>query len=631
VSFLGGETLIKIYNQQLQIIARLENAYNIGFKKSFNEVWTASFSLPLDDPKNDECKPLYYVEVFDGSERIELFRIIPNRKVKNESTYEVTYECEHVLATLMDHRLFRYHQLANITTREVIEYILGGQKTVNWTLGNVEFSRYFQYSFENENLLSALFSVPKPFDVQYEWTYDTTVYPWKLNLVQPEMNVSAEIGYAKNLKGIEREEDPTEIITRIYPLGYGEGVNQLGIETVNPTGLPYIDSDTVNQYGVLEYIWVDRRFQDAATLYNSAKALLEERKNPKVTYAVEGVDLFPITGLSPDKFKCGKVVRIIDPDFGTVELRIVKESKSDVIGAPGNITLDIGSKFEDLGTTQADLERRQQVNELYSQGAVSIDSRDFAENCDPDFPAVIEFPIDEDTVNINKVTLKYKVEAFRGYTRGMKSAGQVVQSVTSSNAGQHVSTATSSSGGGYTNTVTSSSGGGSLQTSDEKLFTTWTAVSSNVKNPTAAFEDHYHETTLQGNWFTHSHGFQIPNHSHNVSLDIPSHSHTVNLNIPGHTHDMSINIPGHTHETEFGIWEAPNKPSNVAVYVDNQLVTGVTSLEGEIDLEPYLSKDSEGRIDRGYHTVSIVPNTIGRIVSTVSLQQFIQSRGNYRK
>jgi phage minor structural protein len=44
--------------------------------------------------------------------------------------------------------------------------------------------------------------------------------------------------------GIEKDEDPTEIITRLYPLGYGEGVNQLTISSVN-NGVPYIDADTI--------------------------------------------------------------------------------------------------------------------------------------------------------------------------------------------------------------------------------------------------------------------------------------------------------------------------------------------------------------------------------------------------
>ncbi|WP_179862906.1 hypothetical protein [Bacillus thuringiensis] len=35
-----------------------------------------------------------------------------------------------------------------------------------------------------------------------------------------------EIRYGKNLKGIEKDEDPYGIVNCIFPLGYGEGVNQ---------------------------------------------------------------------------------------------------------------------------------------------------------------------------------------------------------------------------------------------------------------------------------------------------------------------------------------------------------------------------------------------------------------------
>ena len=36
---------------------------------------TAHFSLPADDPKVVECQPLRFVEIFDGNERVDLFRV----------------------------------------------------------------------------------------------------------------------------------------------------------------------------------------------------------------------------------------------------------------------------------------------------------------------------------------------------------------------------------------------------------------------------------------------------------------------------------------------------------------------------------------------------------------------------
>lgn len=91
-----------------------------------------------------------------------------------------TYQLEHVLATLVDDVLFRYHQIGNIGvyTDEVLEYILSHQEIQRWKLGQVDFDRQFEYKWENENLLAALFSVPKPFVDPYLFTWDTTRYPY---------------------------------------------------------------------------------------------------------------------------------------------------------------------------------------------------------------------------------------------------------------------------------------------------------------------------------------------------------------------------------------------------------------------------------------------------------------------
>lgn len=38
--------LIKVYNQSLQLVAFLENAFAIGYETPLNSLWRASFSLP---------------------------------------------------------------------------------------------------------------------------------------------------------------------------------------------------------------------------------------------------------------------------------------------------------------------------------------------------------------------------------------------------------------------------------------------------------------------------------------------------------------------------------------------------------------------------------------------------------
>lgn len=127
----------------------------------------------------------------------------------------------------------------------------------------------------------------------------------------------------------------------------------------------------------------------------------------------------------------------------------------------------------------------------------------------------------------------------------------------------------------------------------------------------------------------HTHTVTIPPHTH----DIHSHSHFIDhehiVVLPEHTHEMDHThvIPSHTHEIEYGIFHGPT-PTEVTVKVDGNIIPGLgTSVDG-LDITPYMSKDESGKIERGkWHTVEIIPNTLGRIVASVVIQLFVQSRG----
>lgn len=283
---------IKLYDKQLQLKAYLENAFKIKYSPPLNELWTAGFSLPFTDPKREEIETFDYVEIFDNGKRIGLFRIMDSEEEREVSQKIITYDCEHVLSTLMDSVLFGYHERINLTTRENIEYLLSKQRIKHWKLGQCDFVKYFQYSWENEDtILGPIYSIAKPFDEKFQWTWDDTSYPWTLNLVKYSDEITGELRYRKNMKGIKRKVEAKDVMTRIYPLGYGEGVNQLNIKSVN-NGLPYIDApDFVRELqDGFDYIWVDRRFEDPKTLYASAKAMLLKACMPKVTYEIDAID-----------------------------------------------------------------------------------------------------------------------------------------------------------------------------------------------------------------------------------------------------------------------------------------------------------------------------------------------------
>lgn len=686
------KSYVTVYDLNMRRVAELENAANIAYETPMNSLWKASFDLPIDDPKNEYCKPFYFVEIYDGDERIDLFRILPSTGQKSAQIQRIRYQCEHVLATLIDDVLFQYHTIGNlgVYTRQVLQYILDRQTTKRWQLGTVEFDHQFEYNWENTNLLGALFSVPKPFVDEYMWTWDTTVYPWTVHLVRPSNVEQARIRYGRNMRGIRREEDPSNLVNRIYALGYGEGVNQLTFAEING-GVPYVeDQESIAKYGLKATVWVDRRFEHPETLKARAEALLKELKDPRISYTVQASELYALTRDPIDKFRTGSLIRVQDPDFGDLLVRVVNVKKKNVLGSPGDVELEIANRPQDIAGTIADLQNRLRIEEVYAQGATNINSHDFADNCDPQHPAVMRFYIPEETARINKVTLSYQVEPFRAYSRAIAGGGGIA---TSTAAGGGSVESTSSGGGVQTSTA---SGGGVTPTTSTAPEVHETSGSSSTSTTAAGGDGTTSATSFPNSWFlspnyylpadfmdpagAHNHGIPdgatlalagggavtwsvhrghdhsmysvnhthivpLPAHTHGMehthTITIPAHSHTVvipdhthDIEIPDHTHQVTIpehtheiTLPDHTHEIEHGIFAGPT-PTAVTVKVDGNTIPGLGISGTDIDIIPYLSKDGGGKIRRGaWHTIEITPNNLGRIVANVVSQIFVQSRG----
>ena len=51
----------QIFNRDMKRLAYLDNALAVGYGLETNSLWTATFTLPADDPKNAYCSPLNYV------------------------------------------------------------------------------------------------------------------------------------------------------------------------------------------------------------------------------------------------------------------------------------------------------------------------------------------------------------------------------------------------------------------------------------------------------------------------------------------------------------------------------------------------------------------------------------------
>ena len=669
-------------------LAYLQNAYNIGYTKNTTTLWSGQFSLPYSDPKKKYCQSFNLVELWDedagGDDRyVGLFRIMPRTEDTLGADANIVYQLEHVLSTLLDDIMIGYHEVGNagVYTAQSIGYILNHQSDHRWILKDCDYSHQFLYGWQNENLLSALFSIVQPFeDTDYYWEFDTKEFPWSLSLKQTIKIPKADIRYKKNLNGLVRIVDPTNLTTRLYCYGYGDGDNVLGISEVN-NGFPYIESSNIERYGVVTQTWTDERFTVAESLLAVGQTMLKRLEEPAVTYELDIQTIYTAGNLN-----IGDVVRVVS--VGLDELMTVTTiSKSDATGAPQSGKVELGQGTIDISTSLAELADRQRIAENYSQGSESIFTDSFVDNADVTNPAEVTFIIPDNVVHVNEIIFSCDLTNFRAYSKAIKGGGggdsttENGGSSTLSSRDGGANTITSLGGGETTrasyggggSTVASADGGGRSPTSTsdgqfsdtydiaQKLPTTSSpgvhnhglpagplvksiSVSkdvegkvTNVSYSTANFVfsgDHIHRIDIPPHEHTvripdHSHLVYLPTHAHDVYLpahdhgiNIPTHAHQVD--IPDHHHDFAL--PNHTHDIEYGIYKGPSA-TVMSVYLDEVLIGTYNSSISNINLIDYMSKNANGNIMRGKHIIKIVPNALTRIECVFQIRLFTNMHG----
>ena len=447
-----------VYTREGQLLGTLSHACRIRCRQVHNDLWTASFCLPLQDPQNDLLSGVYpLVALYDGTRPLGLYRVFGEAEAPMRGQALRRYECEHVLAFLLDERIDEALELGGTwDTRRVLEALLARQSEPRWVLGSCQFSFHFQYLWEAEDLLSALYSVPRCFEARYRWTFDTGKRPWTLNLVRDDEAPVCELRLGRNERSIRRSRDMSALCTRLYCLGSGEGVNRTSIRDAaqNKTGLPYIDSPNIKRYGILARHLIDTSVSNADLLYEKGKALLREMEEPRIGYSVEAADLHRLTGLPADRMEPGRRVRVTDSALGLCfESTILEVEKEDVDGDPLGMKLVLSNKAGDAAKELETLSRRTAITAQYAQGATNLFPLQIMDNADAQHPARLRFFVPESCARINRVLLSYTLSPFRAYSTGNESGGGTILTTLEGGAGMQ----TSSAGGQSTQTSSGAS------------------------------------------------------------------------------------------------------------------------------------------------------------------------------
>ena len=336
-----------LLDDALHPVAILENA-SFGWTLQHNDLCTAELRLPCEDVANDLCAKLPWVHLQDGVRDLGVYRItgMPASDVLPGGTR--SYTLEHVLSLLLDDLIFGEMVFDGIGVQEAIQQLMDRQTVKRWVLDACDFEQTVVLSMSNISILEGIRKLCEELDA-YTWECDTSVLPFRLSIRKADAESKCGIHYGRNLTGIQMQMDTTELVTRLYLIGgAGKDGKTVTVESLTADAVPYIDADTISQYGIRAAIYQNNAFTTPEELLVRGQQVLAERQQPQISLTATAIDLYALTGYDWDCFAPGKQVIISDDAHGLRQTaRIVTVEKQDARGDPGSIVVTIASKASD--------------------------------------------------------------------------------------------------------------------------------------------------------------------------------------------------------------------------------------------------------------------------------------------
>ncbi len=287
-----------------------------------------------------------YGEYHDTSVRDYLQIILDNHNKQSSGLISTEVVCESELGYLND-SITKYGEYHDTSVRDYLQIILDNHnKQVSedkqFQVGIVEVEenlyRYLGYDKTFTTIKDKLLDrLGGELRVRYDNGIRYLDYLTEVGEVK-----KTDIRLAKNLITIEQEQDPSEIISRLIPLGtkLDNGTEErLTISEING-GINYIDDeDAIAKFGIIvdSQTWDDVAI--AENLLDKAKKFQKENNRIKKAHKLSALDL-SLIGLDIDSFELGNYHPVINPLMDIDEtLRIIELSALDL----SLIGLDIDS------------------------------------------------------------------------------------------------------------------------------------------------------------------------------------------------------------------------------------------------------------------------------------------------
>ena len=369
--------MIKIFNENDKDFSSAGNIVInptkcLEYKKKSLNGWYIEVEIPIKYKEYIEKDKLCVIKT-KSKLNPQAFRIGENIQYTNR---KIAFTANHVMFDAKDYFLVDVRP-TNLNGINALNYI--NERTDN-------ISPFIVYSnvenidtayFIRKNLLEAWATIEE------RWNGIFDADNWNINFLKSVGNDNGEtIIYGKNMQSMEIYEDWSNVVTRLYPVGYNE------------TTLPeeYMESDIQYKKPYTKTVDFQTELKQEeqteenliAELRINAEMYLEENKYPKMSYTT--------TSDINDEMEIGDTIKVLHP-LVTIKTEVL-EYQYDIISKRvksltfGNFTRDVKAKFDNIKETINKIEKTvskqetvisQQtdlINSLNKNGYVYIDDNE---------------------------------------------------------------------------------------------------------------------------------------------------------------------------------------------------------------------------------------------------------------
>ena len=219
-----------------------------------------------------------------------------------------------------------------------------------WVLGTCEDSSTVTKSIKNDNLMD-LFQDLEDEGGEFYFSYDQTVWPWRVSFLRRSSTVASEWRLKRNMEKCRISDNDSELCTRLI-LEVNSMVpdaNLHGLEQNVETVRIYNNTAAQASYGVVvKRMDIDTKDPDQQGGYPEADAFaakfLADRAEPILSVQIDGLELFRQTGDTWDEAELGTLCRVAVPDYSTyISQRLVSVTYPDQFGVSDRVTLTLSN------------------------------------------------------------------------------------------------------------------------------------------------------------------------------------------------------------------------------------------------------------------------------------------------